>query len=74
VVHTVLMPLSLSALPQRGGTSLSYDRGARHRSAEVGTRRIAKSRASACYPQNFMPMDQILYLLIAERDKLNRAI
>ena len=30
--------------------------------------------ASSCYPQNFMPTDQILYLLIAERDKLNRAI
>jgi hypothetical protein len=26
---------------------------------------------SSCYAQNFLPMDQILYLLIAERDKLN---
>ena len=30
--------------------------------------------ASSCYPQNFMPTDQIVHLLIAERDKLNRAI
>src|ERR1700674_3003677 len=30
--------------------------------------------AASCYPQNFMPTDQILSLLIAERDKLNRAI
>jgi hypothetical protein len=30
--------------------------------------------ARACYSQKFMPTDQILALLIAERDKLNRAI
>ena len=30
--------------------------------------------ASLCYPQKFMPLDHILSLLIAERDKLNRAI
>jgi len=27
-----------------------------------------------CYPQDFMPTEHILALMIAERDKLNRAI
>ena len=34
----------------------------------------AFSFAPSCYSQNFMPTEYILPLLIAERDKLNRAI
>lgn len=52
----------------------SPDQSVKFKVAHFPPAGVVYAVALACYPQKSMPTDQILALLVAERDKLNKAI
>jgi hypothetical protein len=66
----VACSVSAAAILGNGGMKKELD----HRGAFRHSHTPESPRAPPCYPQNSMPTEHIVALLIAERDKLNRAI